>query len=94
LHELQALFLKEAAKYQVFPLDNSGFVRLLAPKPKRNRRTDGFHLQRVRMPAFPLAMLPAFWTGLHNHRYLTIPDGGAQGVIATMGGALAATHSS
>src|SRR5882762_6140118 len=33
LHELQALFLKEAAKYQVFPLDNSGFVRLLAPKP-------------------------------------------------------------
>src|SRR5208282_2841701 len=33
LKELRALFLTEAAKYQVFPLDNSGFVRILAPKP-------------------------------------------------------------
>ena len=30
---MQALFLKEAAKYQVFPLDNSGFVRLLTARP-------------------------------------------------------------
>jgi len=33
LSEMQALFLKEAAKYNVFPLDNSGFVRLLTPRP-------------------------------------------------------------
>src|SRR5437763_16908603 len=33
LKEMQALFLTEAGKYNVFPLDNSGFVRLLAPKP-------------------------------------------------------------
>jgi arylsulfatase len=33
LKELQALFLTEAAKYQVFPLDNTAFVGLLIPKP-------------------------------------------------------------
>jgi hypothetical protein len=26
------MFRREAGKYQVFPVDNSGFVRLLAPK--------------------------------------------------------------
>src|SRR6202047_1265335 len=33
LKEMQALFLTEAAKYNVLPLDNSGFVRLLTPRP-------------------------------------------------------------
>ena len=33
LKEMQALFLKEAGKYQVFPLDNSGFVRALTARP-------------------------------------------------------------
>ena len=31
--EMQALFLTEAAKYNVLPLDNSGFVRLLTARP-------------------------------------------------------------
>ena len=46
LKELQALFLTEAAKYQVFPLDNSGFVRLLDAATERYRREDGFYLHR------------------------------------------------
>src|SRR5262249_13421823 len=33
LKELQGLFLKEAAKYQVLPLDNSILPRLLTPRP-------------------------------------------------------------
>src|SRR5262249_43546071 len=33
LKELQALFLSEAAKYQVLPLDNSVLSRLLTPRP-------------------------------------------------------------
>src|SRR5437762_11466121 len=33
LKELQALFLTEAAKYQVLPLDNSILPRLLTPRP-------------------------------------------------------------
>src|SRR6185295_13776462 len=33
LKELQALFLSEAAKYQVLPLDNSILPRLISPRP-------------------------------------------------------------
>ena len=33
LRDMQELFLVEAAKYQVFPLDNDFFKRVLAPKP-------------------------------------------------------------
>ena len=33
LKEMQELFLVEAAKYNVLPLDNSVFVRLLTPRP-------------------------------------------------------------
>jgi len=31
--QVPALFLTEAAKYQVFPLDNSAFTRLVTPRP-------------------------------------------------------------
>ena len=33
LKELQTLFLQEAKKYNVFPLDNSQFARAIAPRP-------------------------------------------------------------
>ena len=33
LKEMQALFMTEAAKYNVFPLDNRAFARLLTPRP-------------------------------------------------------------
>jgi arylsulfatase A-like enzyme len=33
LKELEELFWKEAAKYQVLPLDNSVVARLISPKP-------------------------------------------------------------
>ena len=33
LKEMQELFLVEAAKYQVFPLDNSSSARILTPRP-------------------------------------------------------------
>ena len=33
LKEMQALFLTEAAKYQVLPLDNSVLPRLVTPRP-------------------------------------------------------------
>jgi len=33
LKEMQALFLQEAAKYQVFPLDNQQFQRAITPRP-------------------------------------------------------------
>ncbi len=44
LKELQALFLSEAAKYNVLPLDNSGFVRLQTPRPSAVAGQDALHL--------------------------------------------------
>jgi arylsulfatase len=42
LHELQSLFMSEAAKYNVFPLDNSIVQRLLAPRPNATAGRDTF----------------------------------------------------
>ena len=44
LKELQALFLTEAAKYQVLPLDNSVLPRLVTPRPSAVAGRDCSHL--------------------------------------------------
>jgi hypothetical protein len=44
LRELQELFLVEAQKYQVFPLDNSILSRLLTPRPSATAGRTEFHL--------------------------------------------------
>jgi hypothetical protein len=86
LKELQALFLTEAAKYQVLPLDNSGFVRLLAPKPSAVAGRTEFTYTGVNV-GIPVGNAPSLldrdYTITAN---ITIPDGGAEGVIATLGG--------
>jgi arylsulfatase A-like enzyme len=86
LKELQALFMTEAAKYNVFPLDNSGFVRMLAPKPSAIAgRTDFTYTGEN--AGIPVGNAPS----ILDRDYVitanvTIPDGGAQGTIVTMGG--------
>jgi len=62
LKEMQALFQQEAEKYQVFPLDNSGFVRLLGPKPSATAGVTDFTYTGVN-PGIPVGNAPAFWTG-------------------------------
>src|SRR5271168_3509583 len=86
LKELQALFLAEAGKYQVFPLDNSGFVRLLAPKPSATAGKTEFTYTGVNA-GIPVGNAPS----ILDRDYVitanvTIPDGGAEGTIVTMGG--------
>ena len=86
LKELQGIFEQEAQKYQVYPLDNSGFVRLLGPKPSATAGVTDFTYTGVN-PGIPVANAPSLldrdYTITAN---VTIPDGGAEGVIATMGG--------
>jgi len=86
LKELQALFLTEAGKYQVFPLDNSGFIRLLAPKPSATAGKTDFTYTGVNV-GIPVGNAPSIldrdYTITAN---VTIPSGGAEGVIATLGG--------
>jgi arylsulfatase A-like enzyme len=86
LAELQNLFLTEAAKYNVFPLDNSGFVRLLAPKPSAIAGRTEFTYTGENS-GIPVGNAPSIldrdYTITAN---VTIPEGGAQGMIATLGG--------
>ena len=86
LAELQKLFLTEAAKYNVFPLDNSGFVRLLAPKPSAIAgRTDFTYVGEN--PGIPVGNAPSILDRDYTiTAEVTIPEGGAQGMIATLGG--------
>ncbi len=86
LKEMQALFQKEAGKYQVFPLDNRAFVRLLTPRPSATAGKTDFTYTGVN-PGIPVGNAPS----VLNKDYtitaeVTIPSGGAEGVIATLGG--------
>jgi arylsulfatase len=85
LKEMQALFLTEAAKYQVLPLDNSVLPRLLTSRPSgtAGRTTFTYMGENV---GIPVANAPS----LLNRDYtitaeITVPEGGAEGMIATMG---------
>jgi arylsulfatase A-like enzyme len=86
LKELQALFLTEAAKYNVFPLDNSLQSRLLTARPSAVAgRTEFTYMGEN--AGIPVGNAPDIldkdYTITAN---VTIPDGGAEGTIATMGG--------
>jgi arylsulfatase A-like enzyme len=86
LKELQALFVEEANKYQVFPLDNSVLPRLLTPRPSgtAGRTTFTYMGENV---GIPVGNAP----NLLNRDFtitaeIQIPKAGAEGMIATMGG--------
>ena len=86
LKEMQALFLAEATKHQVLPLDNSVLPRLLTPRPSgtAGRTTFTYVGENV---GIPVGNAPS----LLNRDYtitaeITIPKAGAEGMIATMGG--------
>ena len=86
LKELQALFLSEAAKYNVLPLDNSALPRLITPRPSA---TAGRTLFTYTGPnaGIPVGNAPS----ILNKDYtitaeVNVPKRGAEGMIVTMGG--------
>jgi arylsulfatase A-like enzyme len=86
LKELQALFLSEAAKYNVFPIDNSILPRIVTPRPSA---TAGRTLFTYTGPnaGIPVGNAPS----ILNKDYtitanVNIPKRGAEGMIVTMGG--------
>jgi arylsulfatase len=86
LKEMQQLFLTEAAKYQVFPMDNSILERLLAPRPSYTAGRTVFSY------AHPVVGLPASGApDVIARSYtvtaeVTVPKTGAEGMIVTEGG--------
>jgi arylsulfatase A-like enzyme len=86
LKELQKLFLAEAEKYNVFPLDNTLLTRAVTPRPSATAgRTEFTYSGEV--AGLPVGDSPS----ILNQSYkitadVEVPQGGAEGMLATMGG--------
>jgi arylsulfatase A-like enzyme len=86
LREMKELFLVEATKYNVFPLDNSVLPRIIAPRPSATAGRDVFTYSDV-MTGLPDSDAPS----LLNRSYtitaeVDVPEGGGDGMLVTMGG--------
>ncbi|SDA41078.1 arylsulfatase [Sinorhizobium sp. NFACC03] len=93
LHQMQELFLMEAAKYDVFPLDNSILERLETPRPSATAGRKEFSYAGV-MPGIPTSNAP----NVINKSYtitaeVTVPENGGEGMLVTTGGASVDTGS-
>ncbi len=86
LKEMQDLFYSEAKKYNVLPLDNSTLTRWNAPRPSltagRTEFTYSGELSGVPASAAPSILNKSYIITAE----VTIPDGGAEGMIVTEGG--------
>ncbi len=84
--ELRQKFVEEAKKYQVFPMDASVAARVVAPRPNITAGRTEFVYTRP-MVGLPQGDSPF----LLNSSYtitaeITVPEGGAEGMILTSGG--------
>jgi arylsulfatase A-like enzyme len=85
LRELQELFLVEAAKYNVFPLDNDVLKRILAPRPSATAGRDTFSYSG-QVSGIPASAAPDILAKSYTiTAEVDVPDG-ADGMIATLGG--------
>ena len=86
LREMQELFLVEAAKYQVFPLDNSLATRMVTPRPSvtagRTVFTYSGELTGVPMGDAPQLLATSYTITAE----VEVPQGGAEGMLVTQGG--------
>ncbi len=87
--EMKELFIEEAKKYQVFPLDASVAARLVAPRPNITAGRTEFVYTHP-MVGLPQGDSPM----LLNSSYtitadIEVPEGGAEGMILTSGGRFA-----
>jgi len=86
LKQMQAVFLTEAAKYQVLPLDNSGFGRWVTPRPSATAGKTEF-VYRGENAGIPTGNAPNLLSRSYTiTAEITVPKGGAEGMIATAGG--------
>jgi len=89
LRELQELFLVEATKYNVFPLDNTVVQRAIAPRPSATAGRDLFTYNGS-LAGIPPASAPS----ILNRSYtitadIEIPENRPDGMIVTEGGRFA-----
>jgi len=86
LKELQDLFWKEAAKYQVLPLDASVAPRVVIPKPSLAAGRTVFTYSG-KITGIPYGDAPSLLNASYTITAdIEVPDGGAEGMINTNGG--------
>jgi arylsulfatase len=86
LRQLQELFLVEASKYNVFPLDNSVAQRLVAPRPSATAGRSVFTYSGVSSGLDASSAPDLIARSYTITAEVDIPQGNAEGVIATLGG--------
>ena len=83
---MQQLFLVEAAKYDVLPLDNSVVERLLAARPSATAGRDEF-VYSGEISGLPPAAAPSPLTRSYTiTAEVEVPEGGGEGMLVTLGG--------
>nr|WP_246504829.1 arylsulfatase [Microvirga antarctica] len=86
LKEMQAIWLQEATKYNVLPLDNRSFARAVEPRPSTTAGRTEFTYTGIN-PGIPVANAPNI---LGKNYTITaeidVPASGGNGMIATLGG--------
>jgi arylsulfatase len=86
LKELQDLFVVEAAKYQVFPLDNSMISRMVTPRPSLTAGRTVFEYRRP-VAGIPHGDAPSVITRSYTiTAEVDLPKEGAEGMLNTNGG--------
>ncbi|MBW8636874.1 arylsulfatase [Hoeflea sp. WL0058] len=87
--EMRAMFLEEAKKYQVLPLDASVGARVAAPRPSIIAGRDELVYTSV-MTGVPQGDAPYLLNSSFTiTAEITVPEGGAEGMIVTSGGRFA-----
>ena len=86
LSDMKELFLVEAAKYNVFPLDNSIMERGLASRPSATAGRTEFTYSGE-MSGLPVGSAPNILAKSYSiSAEVEIPTGGAEGMLNTIGG--------
>jgi arylsulfatase A-like enzyme len=86
LKELQALFWKEAKKYQVLPLDTSVVGRLITPRPSLTAGRSVF-TWTLPITSIPNGDAPSLLNTSYNFKVeIEVPQSGAEGMLITQGG--------
>ncbi|HUO09409.1 MAG TPA: arylsulfatase [Phycisphaerae bacterium] len=86
LKEMQALFMTEAGKYQVFPLDNSLATRMVTPRPSVTAGRSEF-LYTTRLTGIPMGDAPSLIAASYTiTAEVEVPAAGCEGMLLTQGG--------
>ncbi|TWT61315.1 Arylsulfatase [Rubinisphaera italica] len=86
IKELKEVFIAEAKKYQVFPMDASVAGRLVAPRPNITAGRTEF-VYTLPMTGLPQGDSPSILNSSYTITAdITVPESGAEGMILTSGG--------